>query len=75
MIGEPFLKIGTTFASFSFEGKTPVEKERLISFDKILEMLSEQHSKISYGILQGPVALFLESDLITSAVSWGVVGF
>ena len=43
----------------------PVSNERLIIFVRMSDMSGKTRFKILFGILQGPVALFEDKDLIT----------
>ena len=73
--GEPlFLKTGITIASFSFEGKTPVEKDKLISSAKMTDISTEIMFKSFTVMLLGPVALLLLKELSIFKISSGDVG-
>ena len=60
-IFDPFLWIGMTVDILRILGKVPVEKDRLNSFENIIDKSLLRSWRIEVGILLGPEALILLS--------------
>ena len=65
--------IGKTFAILRIFGNTPLLKDIFIIF-KGFENSFLNSFKIFVGILLGPLALFVFSELVSSSMSSGIVG-
>ena len=72
---EPFLKIGTTLAVLSIDGKEPEEKERLNKSASCKEISCFRRIKILFGILKGPQALLILREDMMLAISSLSVGW
>ena len=68
------MKTGITLASFSLDGKIPVEKDKLMMSERKEEKVSRLEIIILYGILLGPEDLLSFKDFNTEEISSGVVG-
>ena len=70
----PFLWIGMTLASLRELGKTPLLKDRLISWNNGIDNCFLKSLKILFGILLGPTALWSSIRFIRSCTSSGSIG-
>ena len=66
--------IGKTFAILRIFGNTPLLKDIFIISFKGFENSFLNSFKILVGILFGPLALFVFSELVSSSMSSGIVG-
>jgi len=64
-----FLNIGITLTSFNDEGKTPVSKDKLIILVRMFDISNKTRFSILGGMLQGPLALFVERELMVRIIS------
>ena len=70
----PSLWIGKTFAILRIFGNTPLLKDIFIISFKGFKNSFLNSFKILVGILFGPLALFVFSELVSSSMSSGIVG-
>ena len=71
---DPFLKTGKILAIFSLSRKTPDEKERLKSTDRLFAIQSFANFIIFIGMLLDPVVLLVLRSDIMHMVSLLVLG-